>query len=55
MLNILIINGPNLNLLGEREKDKYGKTSIVELKKLFIFSKKHNINLSFFNQILRVK
>ena len=30
---ILIINGPNLNLLGEREKSKYGKTSLEKVKK----------------------
>ena len=49
MLNILIINGPNLNLLGEREKDKYGKTSLTEIKRdCLSFSKEHNINLSFF-------
>ena len=30
---ILIINGPNLNLLGEREESKYGKTSLDEVKK----------------------
>ena len=49
MLNILIINGPNLNLLGEREKDKYGNTSLEEIKKNCLsFSKKHNINLTFF-------
>ena len=30
---ILIINGPNLNLLGEREESKYGKTTLEELKK----------------------
>ena len=29
---ILIINGPNLNLLGEREESKYGKTSLDEVK-----------------------
>ena len=49
MSNILIINGPNLNLLGEREKEKYGNTSIDEIKKKCLsFSKDHNINLSFF-------
>ena len=49
MLNILIINGPNLNLLGEREKDKYGNTSFNEIKKNCLsFSKEHNINLTFF-------
>jgi|TARA_B110000263_G_scaffold201208_1_gene180596 3-dehydroquinate dehydratase-2 len=30
---ILIINGPNLNLLGEREELKYGKISLEEVKK----------------------
>ena len=30
---ILIINGPNLNLLGEREKSQYGSTSLEVLKK----------------------
>ena len=49
MFNILIINGPNLNLLGEREKDKYGNTSFEEIKKNCLsFSREHNINLTFF-------
>ena len=49
MFKIIIINGPNLNLLGEREKEKYGNTSIDEIKKNCLsFSKDHNINLSFF-------
>ena len=30
---ILIINGPNLNLLGEREESKYGKITLEEVKK----------------------
>ena len=29
---ILIINGPNLNLLGDREETKYGKTTLEEVK-----------------------
>jgi len=29
---IIIINGPNLNLLGEREQSQYGSTSFEELK-----------------------
>ena len=30
---ILIINGPNINLLGEREQSQYGSISFDELKK----------------------
>tara|TARA_B110000196_G_scaffold276926_1_gene255183 strand:+ start:66 stop:503 length:438 start_codon:yes stop_codon:yes gene_type:complete len=30
---ILIINGPNLNLLGVREESKYGKITLEEVKK----------------------
>ena len=49
MHNVLIINGPNLNLLGEREKEKYGKISIEEIKtNCLSFSKNNNIKLSFF-------
>ena len=35
---ILIINGPNLNLLGERESSVYGK---LKLKDLYEYLKKY--------------
>ena len=30
---IIIINGPNINLLGEREQSQYGSKTIEEIKK----------------------
>ncbi len=32
MANFLLINGPNLNLLGSRERDLYGDTTLAEIE-----------------------
>ena len=46
--NIVIINGPNLNLLGEREQSQYGSITFDELKKNCLKKAKElNINLDF--------
>ena len=49
MINkIIIINGPNLNLLGEREQSQYGSITFDKLKeKCFKKSKELGIDLDF--------
>ena len=45
---IIIINGPNLNLLGEREQSQYGSITFEQLKKICLDkSKELDINLDF--------
>ncbi len=47
---IIIINGPNLNLLGEREQSQYGSTTFEQLKKNCL-KKGHEVGLDIdFNQ-----
>ena len=46
--NIIVINGPNLNLLGEREQSQYGTVKYEDLKnKCLEYSKKLGVNLNF--------
>ena len=47
--NIIIINGPNLNLLGKREQSQYGSITFEQLKKNCLDKTKElNINLEFY-------
>ena len=45
---ILVINGPNLNLLGTREKEKYGTISLTDIKnKCELHCKKIGLEIEF--------
>ena len=45
---ILIINGPNINLLGEREQSQYGTMTLKEIEKMCLDnSEKLNFNIDF--------
>jgi len=45
---IFIINGPNLNLLGTREPEKYGRASLADVEKLCRETgKRHDLAIEF--------
>ena len=52
-MKILVVNGPNLQLLGKRKTDIYGKQSLVDLqKKLKKKAAELGINVSFFQSCI---
>ena len=49
MLKIIILNGPNLNLLGEREQSQYGSFTLADVEKICKkYAAENNIDLSLF-------
>ena len=49
MKKIIILNGPNLNLLGEREKSQYGSFTLKDIENTCVeFAKNNEIKLSIF-------
>jgi 3-dehydroquinate dehydratase-2 len=49
MKKILIINGPNINMLGKREPEIYGNFSLVDIEKSVLqLAEKLNVEVEFF-------
>lgn len=48
-MKFLVINGPNLNMLGTREPEKYGTTTLSDIEKeISVHAKSKNVEVDFY-------
>ena len=48
-MKVLVVNGPNLNMLGEREPDKYGVKTLAQInEELREFAAQNEVEVDFF-------
>ena len=48
MSKVLVLNGPNLNLLGQREPEVYGATTLQDLENRLTSGAPTGMNLEFY-------
>ena len=52
-MKILVINGPNLNVLGKRDPEKYGSITLNQInKKLAVLAAKEKIEREEFDKVM---
>ena len=47
-MNILVINGPNLNMLGKRPKEHYGSLTLDEINELMLKEANNEVGIDFY-------
>ena len=55
MMKLLVINGPNLNMLGKRDADQYGTETLDQIShRMSAKAAELDVNLEFFQSIVEL-